>query len=55
MSYNLDKSVSVGARKAAKTTFGLCGALVGFALGVKPSSRRSRPSGLRRPKRPWWW
>ena len=54
MSYNFDKMMSTGARKGANAAFGICGALIGLALGAKPSSRRSRPKGPRRPRRPKW-
>ena len=51
---NLDKRVNRDARKAANTVFNICGALVGLVLGGKSSTRKSRPSGIRR-KRPKKW
>lgn len=53
MASNLDKKVSRDARKAAKTVFGLCGALIGLALGGKSSTRKSRPSIRRKRPRRW--
>ena len=55
MSYNLEKRVSRDAGKAAKTTFGLFGAILGLALGAKPFSRRTRSSGCRRGGRRRLW
>ena len=54
MAYDLDKRTSRIAGQMAKDVFGVCGALVGLALGVKPSRRRSRPSRPRG-RKPWWW
>jgi hypothetical protein len=53
MSYNLEKKVSRDAGKAAKTVFGVFGAILGLALGAKPSRRVSRPSrpSIRRRRR----
>lgn len=47
MSYNFEKKMNSDARKAAKTTFNLFGALLGLALGAKPFSGGSRRSGYR--------
>ena len=55
MSYNLEKRVSRDAGKAAKTTFGVIGALTGLVFGAKPSSRISRSSGFRRGGRRKLW
>lgn len=54
MASNLDKRVNRDARKAAKTVFNICGALIGLAFGGKSSVRKRRPSGIRR-KRPRKW
>ena len=54
MATNLDKKVNRDARKAANTVFKVCGALVGFALGGKSSTRKSGTSGIKR-KRPRRW
>lgn len=53
MSYHFEKKMSTDARKAAKTTFGLFGALVYLALGGRSSGRvtRHRPSGFSRRRR----
>lgn len=51
MSYDLDKRTSRIAGQTAKTVFGICGAIIGAALGARPSSRVSRPS---RPRRKLW-
>jgi len=50
MSYNLDKKNGRIARQTASTVFGVCGAIIGLALGGRPSTRISRPSGPRRRK-----
>ena len=54
MSYNLDKKNGRIARQTANTVFGVCGAIIGLALGgrpsTRPSTRISRPSGPRRRK-----
>ena len=34
----------------ASTVFGVCGAIIGLAVGGRPSTRISRPSGPRRRK-----
>ena len=51
MTSSLEKKMNSDARKAFNTTFNICGALIGLVFGGKPSTRRSRPSGIRR-KRP---
>jgi hypothetical protein len=53
MSYNFEKKMSTDARKAANTTFGLIGALIGLAFGGRSSGRvtRHRPSGFSRRRR----
>lgn len=54
MAYDLDKRTSRIAGQTAKTVFNISAALVGLALGGKPSTRISRPSGIRR-RRPRRW
>jgi hypothetical protein len=53
MASNLDKRMSRDARKAANTTFNICGALVRLALGGNSSSRKSKPSIRRKRPRRW--
>lgn len=50
MSYNLDKKNGRIARQTANTVFGVCGAIIGLAVGGRPSTRISRPSRPRRRK-----
>lgn len=54
MTNNLDKKVNRDAKKAFNTVFNITGALIGLALGGKPSTRISRPSGIKR-RRPKKW
>ena len=53
MAYNLEKKVNSDARKAANSVFGFGCALIGLALGGRPSTRRSRPSIKPRRRRSW--
>ena len=47
---NTRGGVSTFGTQTANTVFGVCGAIIGLALGGRPSTRISRPSGPRRRK-----